>query len=535
MSTSEYPAPQLDGPRVPRLRALPAVREISADVWVVGALFVLAAVIRFATIRSQSYWADESLTAYEVGLPFGSMINTVVHLETTPPLYFVLIWVWGHVFGTSEAALRSVSALAGLALVPIAYLATRELISRWAGVIAAAFVTVNPFLIWYSQEARAYMLLAAFCGASLLWFVRARSDPSRRNLTWWALFSSLALMTHFFAGFVIAPQAVWLLWLHRRRSVVIASGVVAAAQVAMLPFAFIDTSHGVQWIALTPKYYRIGQVPLEFGLQTLFRSYTPTEGVIGGAFVLVVAAALLARGGDRRVRRGAAVAGTIAAVGFLLPLLLSYVGQDYFLARNLIAIWLPLAIVIAAASTVTSFFGLGALLAAALLALFVSADIRIQNNQYLQRPDWRGLSHLIGAASVPRAVIVAGGTTANPLRIYLPHVTWVQPPTRYAYVDQLVVVGTRIPENLIADGPTTLAIANGHKPATPYGVALPRAKSIRGTRILSRVSFDDWVIARFALRHPIRANTTELAALAHRFFRRTPYALLVMLQPAGRT
>ena len=132
-------------------------------------------------------------------------------VETTPPLYFVLMWGWAHIFGIGEIALRSVSTLAGIALVPIAYLSARELYSRWAGVVAAAFVAVNPFMIWFSQEARAYMLLALFTGAGFLWFVRARDDPSRRNLTWWVVCSGLALMTHFFAGFAVAPEALWLL------------------------------------------------------------------------------------------------------------------------------------------------------------------------------------------------------------------------------------------------------------------------------------------------------------------------------------
>ncbi len=174
--------------------------------WITGALVVIAAVIRIVVLTNQSYWSDEALTAYEAQLPFGAMINTVVHVETTPPLYFVLIWAWAHVFGNGDGALRAVSMLAGVALVPLAYLSGRELVSARAGAIAAALVALNPFLIWYSQEARAYMLLAALSGASFLWFVRARAAPSRRNLAWWAIWSSLALMTHFFAGFLVAPR-----------------------------------------------------------------------------------------------------------------------------------------------------------------------------------------------------------------------------------------------------------------------------------------------------------------------------------------
>jgi uncharacterized membrane protein len=158
LSTSEYPAERFAGSR---LGAGAGARPIPADVWAVGVLVVLAAVIRIVTIDNQSLWRDEALTAYEAHLPFGAMLNTVAHVETTPPLYVVLIWAWAHLFGIGEVALRSVSTIAGIALVPIAYLCARELVSRRAGVVAAALVAVNPYLIWNSQEARAYMLLAA--------------------------------------------------------------------------------------------------------------------------------------------------------------------------------------------------------------------------------------------------------------------------------------------------------------------------------------------------------------------------------------
>jgi uncharacterized membrane protein len=237
VSTSDFPAPPLSGPRLPKLGGAVRVRSIAPEAWIAAGIVVIAAAIRIIVINNQSFWWDEALTSYESTQPFGSMISTVLHVETTPPLYFVLIWVWAHVFGSGTIALRAVSTIAGIALVPIAYLCGKELVSRWAGVVAAALVALNPFMIWYSQEARAYMLLAALTGASFLWFLRARREPSRRNLVWWTVLSSLAVMTHFFAGFAIAPEAVWLLWIWRRRAVLAAVAVVAVVQVAMLPFA----------------------------------------------------------------------------------------------------------------------------------------------------------------------------------------------------------------------------------------------------------------------------------------------------------
>ena len=289
MSTSDYSARRFGGPVPPWLRDAETARAIPVEVWITGALVVIAAVIRIIVLADQSLWQDEALTAYEAQLPFGAMINTVVHVETTPPLYFVVIWAWAHVFGNGEVALRSVSMLAGVALVPISYLAARDLVSRRAGVVAAALVTFNPFLIWYSQEARAYLLLAALCGASFLFFIRARRNPSARNLAWWAAWSSLALMTHFFAGFLVAPEALWLLWGARVAAAGAAVGVVALVQVAMVPFALIDTGHGVGWIAHAPRKVRLSQAISEWAVSILYRRTTVNQGLLAGAALLVVA------------------------------------------------------------------------------------------------------------------------------------------------------------------------------------------------------------------------------------------------------
>ncbi len=535
MSTTDYPAPRFDGPGPARLRALARAGPISADVWALGALVALAVTIRIITIDNQSFWTDEALTAYEAQLPFGAMLNTVAHVETTPPLYFVLIWGWAKAFGTSEAALRSVSTLAGIALVPIAYLSARELVSRWAGVVAAAFVAVNPFLIWYSQEARAYMLLAALTGAAFLWFLRARSDPSRRNLTWWVVFSSLALMTHFFAGFAIAPEAVWLLWIWRRRAVAVAVAVVAAVQATMAPLAFIDTSHGAGWISAIPRFNRLGQAALEWGASIVYaRPARITEGQIGASALIVVVALLLGLAGDRQTRQGAEVGAAVGGFVIVAPLALGYLGPDYFLSRNVIPAFIPLATVVAAACVVPRARVLGAALAIALLMMFSVAAVRVQTRGNLQRPEWRNVARALGAASVPRAILAAGGTTADPLKIYLPRVNWVQPHSLRQLVGEVDVVGLRRRVALVSDRQVPESSLLKLQPRRRVGSPMPRSVAPRGALLLSRLGVSPGIVARFALTHRVRISIDQLIALAPRFFRRTPAALLVFMQPPGR-
>ena len=147
-------------------------------------ILLAAAIIRFATLDHQSFDHDEAATAIRVlHANLGDTLSAVNHLERSPPLYYVLAWIWSKLFGVGEVGLRSLSALVGTATVPAAFLAARELGSRRGGLIAAGLVAVNPYLVWYSQEARSYalfVLFAAWARGGLRRAVAAPADERAR-------------------------------------------------------------------------------------------------------------------------------------------------------------------------------------------------------------------------------------------------------------------------------------------------------------------------------------------------------------------
>ncbi|HEX8855227.1 MAG TPA: glycosyltransferase family 39 protein, partial [Thermoleophilaceae bacterium] len=241
-------------------------RSRGRDSGLLLALVLAAAAIRFATLSVQSFWLDEAVTARLVRHGFFDMLSKIPGSESTPPLYYALLWPWSRVFGEWEFGLRSLSALAGTALVPVVCLIGRDLISRRAGLIAAALTAVNPLLVWYSQEARAYMLLALLASASFLLFERALRSGGRGALAGWAMVSAAALVTHYFALFVVVPEALWLLLRgRRRRGAVMAVGAVALAGAAVLPLA-IDQSDAsrAHFITGTSLASRVVQVPKQY-------------------------------------------------------------------------------------------------------------------------------------------------------------------------------------------------------------------------------------------------------------------------------
>ncbi len=189
----------------------PPVRRAGsrAPWWPLAVIVLAAAVLRFSTLDLQSLWYDEAFTPVHVlHASLWATLRSVVHTENTPPLWYVLEWAVTRVLGTGAVALRLLSAFAGLATVPVAWAIGRELAGRRAAAAAAALVAVNPLFVWYSQEARAYALFVLTAALAMLYFLRALSDPSPRRLAAFAFAGSLALLSHYFAVFLLIPMVL---------------------------------------------------------------------------------------------------------------------------------------------------------------------------------------------------------------------------------------------------------------------------------------------------------------------------------------
>jgi predicted membrane-bound mannosyltransferase len=366
-----------------------------------AALTVAAAVLRFATLGQQSYWNDEAVSVFLLRRPFGGMLHHVAS-ESTPPLYYVLGWPWIRLFGSSEIALRSLSALIGTAMVPVAYAAALSLLRRrHAALAVAALVTVSPFLVYYSQEARPYALAALLSAVALLLFSRVLDEPSSARIWAWAGVSVLAIGTHYFAGFLTAAEAAVILAAHTTRRVATAvAAATAGAAVLVLLAAHQYRSGATSWITQSSSLEsRIRGTAHMF----VFLTYQPAGGAATIAVVTAVAAFLAYRG--RRVGRSR-IALAVGGFGVAAPIVLALVGLDVVLYRNLIVAWLPLAIAVAAGfDPGPTFSSKGTLLAGAAVVVALAATLRIDTDVMLQRDSWRNVAHVLKQSRGRRFVI----------------------------------------------------------------------------------------------------------------------------------
>jgi 4-amino-4-deoxy-L-arabinose transferase-like glycosyltransferase len=174
-------------------------------------LTLIGAFLRLYNLGYNSLWLDEVSTLNIAVKSIPDIWQAMTAGEFNPPLFY---WV-EHVmliFGNSEVVLRFIPAVLGILTIPLIYLVGREFVDRNVGIIAAAAFAFSPFLIYYSQEARAYSMMLFFVTFSMVFYFRALKN---NNIKDWALFgilSALAFWSHFYALVVIGALILYALY-----------------------------------------------------------------------------------------------------------------------------------------------------------------------------------------------------------------------------------------------------------------------------------------------------------------------------------
>jgi mannosyltransferase len=375
---------------------------------------LLGAILRFLWLGRQSLWLDEVVTWNLLRRSLPSLVrHGIPGSESTPPLYYVVAWCWVRASGWSAPALRSLSALAGTLTVPVAFLAGRSLAGVRAGLMSALLVAVSPILVWYSQEARAYALFALLAALSVWLFGRILEHGLHRDVAAWAVVCVLALATHYFAVFLVFAEAMWLARRLPRPVFLRAIAAPVAACVLLAPFVYAQRGHA-SGLSATSLSSRIGSTGAWFAAGDL---HSPLAWAIVSVVALSACIAALRRHRVHSERAGGTTALGIALVATILPLALALIGMDYFFFRNLIAIWLLLAIAISAGFAGVRRHFLGIAATAILAIVFLVADATVWANPGQQRDNYR---HLTGILDIrPRSVlIVYPGWDVTPLFHY---------------------------------------------------------------------------------------------------------------------
>jgi hypothetical protein len=226
-----------------RTRLTPRIR-LSRAALVVGGLTVVALALRLPPMRDTLVGDELFMFRIVHDRSLGDAWHVIRETEKTPPLFFLFAWGAAKL-GDPTLWIRLPSLVFGTALVPLAYLLGLRTVGRAAGVVAAAFIALGPFSIFYATEGRAYSAIAFLAALSTLCLLHAL-DTNRRR--WWVAYGLAVLAvvyTHYIGIFVLLAQAAWAFWVHRERlrELIVVHGLALLAFVPWIPSYLLQQSH----------------------------------------------------------------------------------------------------------------------------------------------------------------------------------------------------------------------------------------------------------------------------------------------------
>jgi len=189
-----------------------------------AAIFLVAAAFRLYHLDTFSIWRDEAQTIFLARHAFPSgILQALLKADVSPPLYYFILHFWDQAF-QSDAWLRLLSVLFGLATIPLLYWVGEQLFNREVALLAALAGALSPHHIVVSRTVRMYTILPLVSLLALYFahrFATQTGDGKRGFLhdsTWWGVVLSFALVlyTHNVGAFLVlsanafvAAEMIW--------------------------------------------------------------------------------------------------------------------------------------------------------------------------------------------------------------------------------------------------------------------------------------------------------------------------------------
>lgn len=199
-------------------------RKEQEILWLV-AIPLAALGLRLYLLGKQSLWYDEGVTWYVSSMSLPELLRWTA-ADIQPPLYYLVTRFFIRLLGESEYALRFPAALFGVLLVPVTWRLARRLFGRETAFITAVIAAAGPVMVYYSQEARMYTLLALESALATWLLLRVLhgpdappAEPARAPLArspylpaaGYTLVAAAALYTHYFAAWLLLAHGLYFL------------------------------------------------------------------------------------------------------------------------------------------------------------------------------------------------------------------------------------------------------------------------------------------------------------------------------------
>lgn len=172
-------------------------------------LLISSLLVRSISLLKSSIWHDEGFSLMLASRsPLDIWLGSA--RDVHPPLYYEILHFWTEIFGNSVLSVRSLSLIAGIIVVWLGYqIAFMISNKRNVALLAGLLLSLNPFLIRYSQEVRMYGILGVFLLIAIIGLIKISKDSKDWfGYVLYVIGVSAGLYTHYFTAMVVI--AFWI-------------------------------------------------------------------------------------------------------------------------------------------------------------------------------------------------------------------------------------------------------------------------------------------------------------------------------------
>ncbi|MFN8382844.1 MAG: glycosyltransferase family 39 protein [Anaerolineales bacterium] len=132
--------------------------------------------LRVLLIANKGMWLDETFSVWIANHSVTDMLQWIARIDQHPPLYYLLLHYWIMRYGASPYDVRLLSALFGAGTIPMIFLIGKRISGSVMGLVAAMFLALSLFNIYFAQETRMYTLLSFNAAVAIYALVRLLTD-----------------------------------------------------------------------------------------------------------------------------------------------------------------------------------------------------------------------------------------------------------------------------------------------------------------------------------------------------------------------
>ncbi|MDE2952306.1 MAG: glycosyltransferase family 39 protein [Chloroflexota bacterium] len=227
----------------------------AASTLAIALLMLLITILHTGVYAGRNYREDEINSIHAALIKSPPEIVRWMARDVHPPGWRLFADFWVDSFGVAEAITRWSSQLLNLLTYALVFLLGRQLIDRGAAFYAVALLGVYGFAANGMYEFRPYAMLVALTTALHLAFYRWLVKPSATVMILYVVLGMAAIYTHFFAFYIFAAHAVFLLVFHRARRRVYLNSLLMWVFIALSFSVWIIPLLGVMLGPFSGGYY----------------------------------------------------------------------------------------------------------------------------------------------------------------------------------------------------------------------------------------------------------------------------------------